>query len=392
MNHPASPDKNQASIRENRIEAVTEPETQMEPTMKMEPEINVEPEITTEPQTKVRPETKIKAEAKIKQVTKPEPQTKVRPETKIEEETKTEAQITASVMEIERFAIHDGPGIRTVVFLQGCPLRCLWCANPESQSIGKKLMHYKSKCIGCGSCSKVCLNGAIGYEDNHPVFFRDKCKGCGLCEESCLKDAIHFSGKRMTVEAIMSTVERDRDYYENSGGGITLSGGEAFVQFTAFMELLKQSKAAGIHTAVETCGQVSSEKIKMAEPLVDCFLFDIKHMDRERFVRYTGGDLPQIFENLDYLAGVNPEKIIIRVPVIPGFNSDRETLSGILEKAGRLRIPTVHLLPYHTLGISKYEQMGKEYEFPCSTSMAKEELTEYIALGQTMGLRVQIGG
>ncbi|MBU3113323.1 glycyl-radical enzyme activating protein [Clostridium lacusfryxellense] len=302
------------------------------------------------------------------------------------------AELRAWVMEIERFAIHDGPGIRTLVFLQGCPLHCLWCANPESQAIGEHLMYYKNKCVKCGDCGSVCKNSAITFENDSPKFHRDKCTHCRQCEKSCLQHAIQFSGKTMNANEIMEVVLRDKDYYENSGGGITISGGEPFVQFDIFLELLKKSKAQGLHTAVETCGQTSIDKIKEAEPFLDLFLFDFKHIDEDKFHKYTGGDIKLILQNLKYIASVNAEKIILRIPVIPGFNNDNDTLYKMFEKACEYGIKNVHLLPYHTLGIEKYEQLGRDYKLTHMTSMKKDELKEYKIMGEKLNLNVQIGG
>lgn len=302
------------------------------------------------------------------------------------------SELKASVMEIERFAIHDGPGIRTLVFLQGCPLHCIWCANPESQTIGRHLLYDKRKCVGCGACAKNCSHQAISCVQDHPVFHREACAHCGKCMDACLQEAIRFSGKLMSVGEILEVVMRDKDYYRNSGGGITISGGEPFVQYEALMVLLEGSREMGLHTAVETCGHVPFDRVQKAEPLLDAFLFDLKHISPEKFREYTGGDLAVILQNLEYVASAAPQKITIRVPVIPGFNADEDTLNGILEKAARLGVKTVHLLPYHTMGMVKYEQLDKPYLLPCTTSMRKEELDDYRKVGEEIGVNVQIGG
>lgn len=298
----------------------------------------------------------------------------------------------AAVMDLERFAIHDGPGIRTVVFLQGCPLHCPWCANPESQVMGAQLMYDETRCTGCGVCAGNCPALAIAFGEKRPRFYRERCINCGCCEKNCMQEAIRFSGKSMTAAEIMAVVLRDRDYYENSGGGVTFSGGEPFVQFPALLELLKRCREQGLHTAVETCGQTSLSNIRQAEPMVDLFLFDLKHVDEEKLKAYTGGDLQLIMKNLEYLAGVDGNKVILRVPVIPGFNHDSETMSEIIQTACRYGIKTLHLLPYHTLGIDKYKRLGREYPLPCRTFLKKEELNQYRVIGEESGLTVQIGG
>lgn len=301
-------------------------------------------------------------------------------------------QTKASVMEIERFAIHDGPGIRTLVFLQGCPLHCLWCANPESQMIGRQLMYDRRKCASCGVCFQGCPVKDIVWEEDQPVFLRKDCIRGGKCMESCLYDAIRFSGREMSVEEILQVVMRDKEYYDNSGGGITISGGEPFVQFEALMALLAESKKRGLRTAIESCGHVPLERIKRAEPLIDTFLLDLKHLSPEKFREYTGGDIDMILRNLEYIAHTAPQKITIRVPVIPDFNADEDTLKGIIKKAAGLGIRAVHLLPYHVLGMGKYEQLGRPYLLPCKTGMQKSELEGYIKYGEAKNVSVQIGG
>lgn len=301
-------------------------------------------------------------------------------------------QNTAEVMELERFAIHDGPGIRTVVFLQGCPLRCAWCANPESQITGRHLMYDQKRCVGCGCCAAVCPVSAITLDGKRPQFHRADCTGCGECGRKCLQNAIRYSGKTMTVDEIMAVIMRDRDYYDSSGGGVTFSGGDPFVQFPVFLEMLRRCREYGLHTAVETCGQTSLEKIERVIPLVDLFLFDFKHVEPDKFAEYTGGDIRQIIGNLECLSRTARDRVILRVPVIPGFNDDLETLCRIFDRTRGYGIKTVHLLPYHTLGLSKYEQLGREYTLSCRSLMKKEELSQYQAIGEAKGLTVQIGG
>ncbi|MBC7959737.1 MAG: glycyl-radical enzyme activating protein [Vallitaleaceae bacterium] len=299
---------------------------------------------------------------------------------------------TLAIMEIERFAIHDGPGIRTTVFLQGCPLRCKWCANPESQEIGTKLLYLSNKCNGCGDCYRACAYGAITFEKGRPVFHREKCVQCRKCEVACLQNAIHFSGEVVAVDDIVEVVLKDQDYYQNSGGGVTISGGEAFVQFEGFLELLQKCKENNLHTAVETCGQYDVSKIKRAIPLLDLFLFDLKHSNAQKFYEYTGGNLEQILGNIQYIASIDPGKIILRVPVLPGFNFDETSINDIFNLALKFGIEKIHLLPYHTLGMSKYEQLGLSYDFEAQKSLLKEELIPYQKMGEDKGLKIQIGG
>lgn len=291
-----------------------------------------------------------------------------------------------SIMEIERFAIHDGPGIRSTVFLQGCPLHCPWCANPESQTIGPKLMYNEKKCVHCGKCVENCPAGAIKIKNGSLEFDRTQCMKCRSCEKICLQNAIQWNGKKLSIDEIIAEVLRDRDYYEESGGGVTISGGECFVQFEGLMELLKGLKKEQLHVAVETCGQTSLEHIKEAYPYIDLFLFDLKHMDADIFSRVTGGNLEVILNNISYIAKQNPEKIIIRVPVIPDFNYDGKVMEKIFRYVKENGLKKVHLLPYHTFGINKYAQLGRSYEMKNTSSLHEDELNIYREKGEEMGI------
>lgn len=297
-----------------------------------------------------------------------------------------------SIMEIERFAVHDGPGIRTVVFLQGCPLHCPWCSNPESQKRKPYLFHLNNKCIGCGCCAKTCSQGHISVREQFPVFNRKACTACRTCADICPQNAIKFVGESFSSAEIMQMILRDKEYYFHSGGGITFSGGEAFTQFEGLMELLFQCRKEGLHTAVETCGQVDIKLIKQALPLVDVFLFDVKHTNGELLKKKTGGDWEVILANLRYISGENPDKITIRVPVIPDFNFNEETILDIFSLTAENHIKHVHLLPYHTLGKDKYEQIGLSYPYPHLHMLTREELLPFREIGEKMGLEIRIGG
>lgn len=299
---------------------------------------------------------------------------------------------TLQIMEIERFAIHDGPGIRSVLFLQGCPLHCPWCANPESQKMGRKLMHISNRCTGCGKCVEVCPKGAISIEGGKATINRMVCQLCGICGDYCTQSAIKFTGYTTTIDDAMEQLLRDREYYENSGGGVTFSGGEAFVQFEPLLKLLKRCKEHGLHTAVESCGQVNIEHLKRAESYIDLFLFDIKHTDKYRLKSVTGGDIDIILGNLDYIASIDPNKIVIRVPIIPTFNDSHEEILRIFDIALDRGIKRVDLLPYHTLGKDKYEQIGMLYPFNIDKMVDKDDLLPIKEEGDRLGLNIMIGG
>lgn len=292
------------------------------------------------------------------------------------------------IVSIQRFCVNDGPGIRTTVFLQGCPLHCPWCANPESQPLRPVQRHARGKCVGCLRCVAACPAGCIGTGgDGLPVFDRSRCEGCGACEKACPSGAIVISGRTVSTAEIMAVVERDALYYRNSGGGVSFSGGEAFAQPSALLELLKLCREKGFHTVVETCGEASREHVLEAEPYVDLFLFDIKHADAAVLKRVTGGDLDLMLGNLRALA--ESGKVIVRIPCIPGFNLSREGISAIYDLALACGVGEVHLLPYHTLGVNKYEQLSREYTFPVN-GISADELEPFVLLGKEKGLEIKI--
>ena len=284
---------------------------------------------------------------------------------------------TARIMEIERFAIHDGPGLRTTIFLQGCPLRCPWCANPESQTISDKLLYNTTKCVLCGTCIKNCPTQSIKLIDGKIVINRDTCIKCRLCADNCLAEAIYFIGQTKTISEIMKIILKDKEYYEVSNGGVTISGGEPFVQYDVLCALLSECKNNGIHTAIETTGDTDWEKIEKVQDKIDLFLYDMKHIDPEKLKEVPKGNGNRILSNLKKLASLCPEKIIIRVPVIPSFNYDEDTINGIINFAIDNKIKEVNLLPYHNLGKSKYEHLGLTYPMGDIPMLKKEELLKY---------------
>lgn len=296
-----------------------------------------------------------------------------------------------NVTNIERFATHDGPGIRTVVFLKGCPLFCPWCANPETQSTKSVLMHDQRKCTSCRMCEQNCPTGAIQFINNTFNYNEAKCIRCFKCVETCLNDAIEFHGKEMELSQIMEIVMKDKDYYDNSNGGITISGGEPFVQFHGLMDLLKDAKSKGLHTAIETTGNYSLDLLKQSIPYVDLFLYDFKHINDSVLKEVAGGNGSLIKNNLMYLLKEHPEKVIVRMPIIPTFNFDKELIMQTLDYLKSLGALEVNLLPYHSLGKVKYEKMGKTYELPVKM-MDNKELDVYHNYALKIGLKSKIGG
>lgn len=294
-----------------------------------------------------------------------------------------------NVFNIEKFATHDGPDIRTTIFLKGCPLHCPWCANPESWSIQPVLMYDARKCQHCLRCVNNCPMHALSLENGFS-YLKDKCIHCHQCEQTCLSEAISFAGKEMEIEEIVKEVLKDKDYFENSQGGVTISGGEPFLQFENFLKLIKQLKKEGLHVAVETTGNYVQDYLKKALPYIDLFLFDIKHINEKKLKEITGGNLKVIMNNFKYLLSKAPEKVVMRVPVIPGFNDD--VIYDIIDLASFLNVQEINLLPYHSLGKNKWEQLQKEYFNNDLKMMNKEELEKYQHYVENQPIKLKIGG
>lgn len=291
------------------------------------------------------------------------------------------------ISNIEKFATHDGPGIRTTVFLKGCFLHCPWCANPETWKSEPVLMHDAKKCVECKTCMHVCERGAISFPFQWDM---DKCIYCKKCENYCLQDAIFFAGKDMEINEVIKEVLKDKDYFDQSNGGITISGGEPFMQLDAFLELIKQCKNNGLHVAVETTGNYCLDTLKEALPYIDLFLMDLKHLDAQKLKDITGGNLDLILNNFKYLAQHCPNKVIVRMPVIPRFNDD--ICEDVIRFCANLKLSEVNLLPFHTMGKSKWNQLNKEFMYDKDKMMDRNDLTPYIDVGKQLGVYVKIGG
>ncbi len=263
-----------------------------------------------------------------------------------------------TVTEIQRFCMHDGPGVRTTVFLKGCPLRCAWCHNPETQRSRAELLLYGGKCIGCGACVSTCPAGAHGWRETHTVD-RDVCRSCGVCAANCPSGALELCGREMTVEEILSIVEKDRAFY-GENGGVTLSGGEPFLQGEGALALLQACKERGFSTAVETCGYADADVLIRAVPLVDLFLWDIKDTDGERHRRYTGVTNERILANLS-LINEREAAIRLRCILVNGVNTSDEYYRRVAELArGIRRLDVVEWIAYHAYAGTKTIFLGGE--------------------------------
>ena len=264
------------------------------------------------------------------------------------------------VFDIKHFAVHDGPGIRTTVFLKGCNLRCAWCHNPEGSSGNPQIAYYAHKCIGCDECVRVCPAGAHKIVDGVHDFRRERCIACGECSTACVADALMLFGRRMTAKELLPLVLEDRDFYASSGGGVTFSGGECMLQSDFLCEILRLCKAEGIHTAVDTAGDVPWEAFAKVLPYTDLFLYDVKAITFALHKEGTGVSNERIVENLARLSGATSAEITVRVPVIGGYNDTDEEISRIAAFLKPFRIRSVELLPYHAMGAHKYAAIGKE--------------------------------
>ncbi|MCL2059684.1 MAG: glycyl-radical enzyme activating protein [Oscillospiraceae bacterium] len=301
------------------------------------------------------------------------------------------------ITEIMRFSLKDGPGIRTTVFMKGCNMECKWCHNPETLSMRPQLMHYPALCIGCGACVggadliEVCTHGAIVADAAGGIILdRAKCVACGACADKCFSGALVISGVTMSVEEVMAEVVQDIDYYTNSGGGLTIGGGEPACQPEFMYELLKAAKAAGIQTAIETNMLADWGVYEKALPYLDLVMLDIKHSDDAEHTKWTGVGNAKLQENIRKITDIKPT--IIRVPVIPGVNDDAGEIANIAQIVKGLKnIVSIELLLYNPLGESKYAALGMEHDFKGARPSGASLADALQAAAQAAGVPVKIG-
>jgi len=275
--------------------------------------------------------------------------------------------VTAVIYNIQRYSLHDGSGIRTVVFFKGCPLQCRWCCNPESQNPKPELSYARSRCIGyetCGMCTKACPSAAISFDDDgYARVDRAACTQCLKCADECPSKALRPEGRAEHISVILETVEQDAVFYRKEAGGLTLSGGEPLFQPEALLALLNEAKKRKIGAAIETCGFADYEILKSAAQLLDVIIYDIKHMDGEYHKKFTGQTNTLILENFTRLCKDFPRlPKIVRTPVIPGFNDTPETIAEIETFIADKPKVQFEALSYHRFGVSKYERLGRDYK------------------------------
>jgi pyruvate formate lyase activating enzyme len=296
------------------------------------------------------------------------------------------------IFDLQRFSLHDGPGIRTAVFLKGCPLRCAWCHNPESQSRKAQVAFRTQACALCGACASACPQGAHTIDGAVHRYNRELCTACGKCVEACVYGALTLAGREASAASVIAEALRDRAYYEASGGGLTLTGGEPLAQLDFTLELLAAARAVGVHTCLETSGYASRRAFEKVLPLVDLFLYDYKVTDPRRHREWTGVDNHRILENLDWLLA-RGARVRLRCPLVPGVNDTLDHLRGIAALAERHpQLEAVDLLPYHHLGNDKYLRYGMENPLPGLSTTGEDLKQGWLDALQALGCaKVKMG-
>lgn len=300
--------------------------------------------------------------------------------------------ITGTIFDVKKFSIHDGPGIRTTVFFKGCPLSCQWCHNPEGQEPEPELMFRASRCLRCGACVSVCTEGAISIDGDDTVTDSEQCTLCGACVEVCYAEARESVGRQVTVPEVMAEIERDIVFYDESGGGVTFSGGEPLLQGDFLLALLLACKEQEIHTALDTCGYSSWETLNSIREHVDVFLYDLKLMDDGNHRRFTGVSNELCLSNLEALSREG-QNIVLRLPIIPGINDDDANIHETAAFASTLSsLNRVDLLPYHHTAIQKYNRLDKHYGLPETRRPSEQRIADIAQTLKGFRLQVQIGG
>jgi len=297
------------------------------------------------------------------------------------------------ICDIQRFAIHDGPGIRTLIYMKGCPLKCLWCTSPHTQKSSPEILYIESNCKKCLSCVEVCPEEAIEFSDKEKISIdRNLCNACGQCIEACPNDALRLAGDQISVENLFQDVMKDSPFYRRSKGGVTIGGGEPTMQHEFVTDFLKKCKETYIHAAMETCGYVKWENLEKILSYIDLLYFDVKHMDSRRHKEITGVSNDIILENARKASKLKP--IIIRIPLIPDINDSEENILKTARFAAELgeNLLRIELLPYHKFGTVTYEQLGREYELKDVEPPSEEHMKKLKNLVESCGVKAQIGG
>jgi pyruvate formate lyase activating enzyme len=296
---------------------------------------------------------------------------------------------TGFVFDIKKYSINDGPGIRTTIFLKGCPLHCWWCHNPESQSPHPEMIFRPGRCDLCEACLEACQHAAITWSLNGPLTDRETCQRCGECSEVCYSEARQMVGRQMSLSEVMAEIKQDLTFYEESGGGITLSGGEPLFQKEFSLAVLKACRAHDIHTVLDTCGYASWQAFEQVAPFVDLFLYDLKAIDPIKHKQYTGQSNERILANLESLSRLGAN-LMVRIPVIPGVNADELEMRQIGAYLSSLpQPPPVELLAYHNIAGAKYAGLDMPYTLPDLQPPTPEQMIGYTNLLRGFGLHVK---
>lgn len=302
---------------------------------------------------------------------------------------KADRSRTGVVFNIQKFSVNDGPGIRTVVFLKGCPLRCRWCSNPESQLVKKQVVREVKNCVGCMHCAETCPEHAVSAVNGHIHIDYKLCSECGKCVAECPNRALKFEGEVKTVQEVIDVVMQDEVFYEESGGGITLSGGEMLMQPEFAIELYKAAKEEGLHTCCETTGFTTPEIFERVIENIDYMLFDMKHWNTEKHIQGTGVSNDPCAENMKRAIELG-KTVLPRIPVIPGFNDSLEDALGLAEKLKYVGAEECQILPFHQFGENKYEMLDQEYAYHDTDALHKEDLEEYLKVMNDHGIHAYI--
>ena len=302
----------------------------------------------------------------------------------------SDLSLSGLIFSISRFDAEDGPGIRTTVFLNGCPLRCLWCHSPQSISREPQLAFYSNRCIGCGACVEACPQNARIVSATERCLLWEKCDDCGKCAEACPSKALEMVGEWLTVEQVMDVIKRDLVYYRNSGGGVTFSGGEPLAQPRFLVPCLKRCKEIGIHTALDTSGFVKWSILERMLPYIDLFLYDVKHMDSGKHEKFTGVGNELILQNLRSISQQG-KRIWVRIPLIPGCNDSEGNLHRVAEFVEPLTsVEKVVLLPYNIAASAKYQFIGKKYGLEHLVPHSNEEMAAFVEIFLRLGVRAEL--
>ncbi len=305
------------------------------------------------------------------------------------------AERKVQIFNVQKYNMYDGPGVRTIVFFKGCPLRCQWCSNPESQRSVPEVLFRHDRCVHCGACVPVCPVGIHRITDagKHEVNRSINCIGCRACEEHCPESALSIAGEKKSISELLEIVEEDRPFYEISGGGITLSGGEAMMQPQAAESLLAACQSRGINTAIETCGYAKQDVLRRIARFMDLFLFDLKHMNSEKHLELTGVRNERILSNLKFLLNEG-YRVAVRMPLLRNVNDSKEEIIEVINflrpYAGYKNFIGVNMLPYHKLGVNKYRQLDREYPVAGDPVLSDEDLDRIEAQFQQANFPVTV--